>query len=198
MTWPRNNWTGIVGICLSALYVYLQIEVWKKHGDDVTMQALGIVGTVGLWLFLLVAIGRYWKDARRAEATKMLLASEKHERKIQVENLERQLKDQAQNYESLVENLRSRIMELEDQGRIKAEVLYEESVCWLRKVDRREGPFCPTCHDNNEGKLIYLTPGATRGTFECGVCGNSFRTAEYKTLFLGSIRPARGPQGWMG
>jgi hypothetical protein len=57
-------------------------------------------------------------------------------------------------------------------------LVFEESVCWKRKNGEREGPYCPVCYDDKE-KAIHLTPGATRGTFSCGVCKNGFTTQEY-------------------
>ena len=52
---------------------------------------------------------------------------------------------------------------------------FSESVYWKRKGDEQEGPYCPVCHDD-KGKEIHLVPGATRGTFRCGVCQNGFMT----------------------
>ena len=57
-------------------------------------------------------------------------------------------------------------------------MLFEESVYWRRQNDEREGPYCPNCYDDKH-KQIHLTPGATKGTYLCGVCGNNFRTSEY-------------------
>jgi len=57
-------------------------------------------------------------------------------------------------------------------------MVFEESVCWKRGNGGREGPYCPTCYEDKK-KEIHLTPGATRGTFICGVCRNGFHTNEY-------------------
>jgi hypothetical protein len=46
---------------MSALYIYLQLLVWQKHGDDLRLTAANIVVTIGLWIILLFSIGRYWK-----------------------------------------------------------------------------------------------------------------------------------------
>jgi hypothetical protein len=64
------------------------------------------------------------------------------------------------------------------------EMVHEESVYWKMKNGKREGPYCPNCYDA-EGKEIHLNPGATKGTYGCGTCQNSFRTNEYNP------RPAR-------
>jgi hypothetical protein len=62
----------------------------------------------------------------------------------------------------------------------KEEMVFEESVYWRHKDGVRQGPYCPVCYDDKQ-KVVHLNPGATRGTFGCGVCRNSFRTNEYKT-----------------
>jgi hypothetical protein len=58
------------------------------------------------------------------------------------------------------------------------EMVYEESVYWRTKNGQREGPYCPTCYDDKR-KAVHLNPGATKGTYTCGVCQNSFTTNEY-------------------
>jgi len=58
------------------------------------------------------------------------------------------------------------------------ELIFEESVYWKRKNGAREGPYCPVCYDDKH-KAIHLNPGATKGTYGCGACRNSFRTNEY-------------------
>lgn len=57
------------------------------------------------------------------------------------------------------------------------EMVHQESVYWKMKNGKREGPYCPNCYDA-EGKEIHLNPGATKGTYGCGTCQNSFRTNE--------------------
>lgn len=60
----EKHWAGLSGILLSALYIYLQLVVWKRHGDDLTLTAANIVITCSLWVVLLIAIGRYWKGGK--------------------------------------------------------------------------------------------------------------------------------------
>lgn len=59
------------------------------------------------------------------------------------------------------------------------EMVYEGSVCWIVRGNSREGPYCPVCYENNH-KTIHLNPGANKGIYRCGVCGNGFRTSEYR------------------
>jgi hypothetical protein len=60
------------------------------------------------------------------------------------------------------------------------EFVFEESVRWKVKDGEREGPYCPVCYDDKQ-KEIHLNPGATKGTYSCGVCRNGFTTNEYNT-----------------
>jgi hypothetical protein len=60
------------------------------------------------------------------------------------------------------------------------EMIYEESVYWKTKNGKRDGPYCPNCYDD-ESKVVHLNPGATKGTYGCGACRNSFRTNEYNS-----------------
>jgi hypothetical protein len=67
MEWFGKHWAALFGILLSALYIYLQLVVWKRHGDDLMLIAANIVITCSLWMVLLIAIGRYWKHGKNAE-----------------------------------------------------------------------------------------------------------------------------------
>ena len=85
------------------------------------------------------------------------------------------------------QDLRKRAADLEQAAEIGKSLKYEESVYWLLKGDSRDGPYCPNCWDANH-KLIRLTPGATKGTFSCGVCkGSGFRTSEYREPSLRAL-----------
>ncbi len=59
--WLEKHWLGLAGIAMSALYIYLQLLQWQKHGDDLRLTAASIVVTVSLWIILLFAIARYWR-----------------------------------------------------------------------------------------------------------------------------------------
>lgn len=61
---------------------------------------------------------------------------------------------------------------------IQGKMVFEESVYWKRADGERDGPYCPNCYEDKK-KEIHLTRGATKGMFLCGLCGNSFTTAEY-------------------
>lgn len=56
MQWLKAHWMAVAGLFLTALYIYLQLLQWKRHGDDLTLTAAKIVVTCGLWVFLLIAI----------------------------------------------------------------------------------------------------------------------------------------------
>jgi|ERR1700682_4295549 len=70
------------------------------------------------------------------------------------------------------------------QPSAKEEMVFEETVYWMLKDGRRQGPYCPVCYDDKQ-KVVHLNTGATKGTYSCGICQNSFRTDEY------DARPSR-------
>ncbi len=72
--------------------------------------------------------------------------------------------------------LKRRDSERERIAQIEKEVEYRESVYWRGN----EGPFCPKCWDD-ERKLIHLNPGATKGTYGCGVCKEGYWTSKFRS-----------------
>ncbi len=60
----------------------------------------------------------------------------------------------------------------------KEDMVFAETVYWKLKDRDRQGPYCPNCFDSKQ-TMIHLNPGATRGTYHCGICGNAFSTREY-------------------
>jgi hypothetical protein len=64
------------------------------------------------------------------------------------------------------------------QPSTQEEMVFEESVYWKHKNGGREGPYCPVCYDGKH-TAIHLNPGATKGSYACGACRNSFHTNEY-------------------
>jgi hypothetical protein len=73
----EKHWGAISAVLVTGLFLYLQLLVWRKHGDDLMLTAGSIVVTLALWLLLLVSIVRYWKAAKGAAisaATKVDLA----------------------------------------------------------------------------------------------------------------------------
>jgi hypothetical protein len=92
-------------------------------------------------------------------------------------------KIQAEAFELQHQNndLHNRIRELEEQAKARGQVIREDNFVWLERPDgSKDGPFCSVCCDeSNQTRFIHLTPGATKGTFGCGVCQGNFRSAEY-------------------
>jgi hypothetical protein len=71
MAWFGKYRVVLCGLFLSALYIYLQLVVWKKHGDDLMLTTTNIVVTCSLWTLLLIAIVRYWwRDAHAVDDQK--------------------------------------------------------------------------------------------------------------------------------
>jgi len=73
MGWLGKYWapsTTVAGLFLTGLYIYLQLLQWRKHGDDYLPLAAVIIVTAILWVVLIVATIRNWRDARRAAQQK--------------------------------------------------------------------------------------------------------------------------------
>ena len=60
-----KHWATLCGLFLSGLYVYLQLVVWKKHGDDLMLTAANILVTCSLWAVLLVASATYFSRSKK-------------------------------------------------------------------------------------------------------------------------------------
>jgi hypothetical protein len=58
----------MVGLFLSALYIYLQLLVWKRHGDDLMLIAANIVAVFLFWAALITAIVRQWRTTNAKNA----------------------------------------------------------------------------------------------------------------------------------
>jgi hypothetical protein len=56
MAFLKEHWGAVAALFLTALYLYLQLLVWRKHGDDLMLTAGSIVVTSALWILLLAAI----------------------------------------------------------------------------------------------------------------------------------------------
>jgi hypothetical protein len=68
--------------------------------------------------------------------------------------------------------LRERIKELEGILDVRESLEWNQPYYWLRRGQRREGPFCQQCYDST-GKLIRLQ-GDGKGWWECKTCKNNF------------------------
>jgi len=98
---------------------------------------------------------------------------------LDLQNLLGKIQGEAFELQQQNNDLRNKIRELEAQRKTPGEVIREESVYWRQMGEERDGPYCPACFDKGKN-LIHLNPRATLGTFACGFCKNSFRTAAYK------------------
>jgi hypothetical protein len=69
--WLQKHWLAFLTFILTALYLFLQLLQWKRHGDDFMMMAFGFVITAALWVLLIGVIARYWRDGRQAGALRL-------------------------------------------------------------------------------------------------------------------------------
>lgn len=78
------------------------------------------------------------------------------------------------------QQLQGRILTLEHIGEIEKELVYRDSVYWRQRNGGADGPYCQVCWDDAK-KLIRLNPGATAGTYGCGVCKESYWTSKVRS-----------------
>ena len=88
----KKHWPALIGLFLSGLYIYLQLLVWRKHGDDLMLIAGSIVVTVVLWIVLIVAINHNRK--RSSPVATLTEPSAEHGELLQVRSWYEQLKEQ--------------------------------------------------------------------------------------------------------
>ena len=73
-----------------------------------------------------------------------------------------------------------KILELEKLLKSKSEMLFEGRLYYrVLEGGRKEGPFCPTCHDK-DGKAIRLQPNAQDRHYDdwrCHACGTYFASS---------------------
>jgi hypothetical protein len=74
--------------------------------------------------------------------------------------------------------LRERITKLEDEIEVQKNLIWEPPYYWVNKEDKKEGPFCQHCYDNDK-KLIHLQ-SPSKGKFFCCVCKNGFIDGDYE------------------
>jgi hypothetical protein len=64
MRWVKEHGLALAGLVLSCLFLYLQLQQWKRHGDDFVPLAVSIVVTLALWALLVFATARYLRLAK--------------------------------------------------------------------------------------------------------------------------------------
>lgn len=98
---------------------------------------------------------------------------------LDLQNLLGTIQGQAFELQRDNEQLRMRIRDLEEAAKVAADMFFTENVFWRRIDDEeREGPYCPACWELKKDK-IHLTTVDEKGLFDCKVCQNRYRTAEY-------------------
>lgn len=70
------------------------------------------------------------------------------------------------------------IKELNDKLNLKESVIWEKPYYWTGEGDKRDGPFCQRCYDDNQ-KLMRLQGGGTN-FWRCSVCSSSYADNNYR------------------
>lgn len=98
---------------------------------------------------------------------------EQAEVKLQIANLISSLADAKI---ELVE-LQTEMNQLKDKLSQRAAVKWVKPYYMIQTSNEMEGPFCPTCYDNNE-KMIRLQGSGSKG-WSCLTCKGFFKDSEY-------------------
>jgi len=61
--------------------------------------------------------------------------------------------------------------ELEEKLRIKDSLIFENNAYWINKSEKKDGPFCSCCWDDNR-KIIRMQTCGNPAYFDCPKCGN--------------------------
>lgn len=71
-----------------------------------------------------------------------------------------------------------KIRKLQEEMKIKGNLVFEKPYYWLETEKGKDGPFCQACSDGDK-KLIRLQDGGS-GFWQCEVCKNSYTDSSYK------------------
>jgi len=84
--------------------------------------------------------------------------------------------------------LGERIKQLKDELDLQKAVIFEDDGYWKKDDDgnKIDGPFCPSCYDNNQKLGRLLESKITDGRKNCSICGKPFPLLSPKKLFLGT------------
>jgi len=80
--------------------------------------------------------------------------------------------------------LRTRIRKLEEMMQVKEALVFRDSMYFLVKEGKDEGPFCSKCYDDN-GKLVRLHAlhdHDIESTYRCPVCDGYFGRSSRRSL----------------
>ncbi len=75
-------------------------------------------------------------------------------------------------------NLRENLKSLKESQEIKSNMKYEPPYYWLEKDNKKDGPYCQKCYDDN-GKLMRLQNHGN-GCWYCLTCKSSVTDSSYR------------------
>jgi hypothetical protein len=67
------------------------------------------------------------------------------------------------------------------------ELVKEDGMLWRMTDNKRTGPYCPTCFE--QGKMISLIEGATRGVYVCPIHHSQFWSKDFRDRAARNFRP---------
>ena len=108
------------------------------------------------------------------------LSLEKAEMKLKLADLVSALADakiELAEVQEIIFDKDRNIKELEEALKIQNNLKYEKPYYWIIEKDKKDGPFCQQCYDNDK-KLIRLQD-QQNGYWTCSTCKNGFEDSSY-------------------
>ena len=109
------------------------------------------------------------------------LSLEKAEMKLKLAEMINALADakiEISDIQNVISEKERKIKELEEALNTQKNLQYEKPYYWAIENNKKDGPFCQQCYDNNK-KLIRLQDNRN-GIWTCPTCNNHFQDSSYQ------------------
>lgn len=106
-----------------------------------------------------------------AEAAKKALALSKKVNNVELEEALLGLRELVQDLRENILALKAENAELRAQAKLRDAVEWDGRVYWTRRDGKKDGPYCPKCHDG-DGRLsrMVVLKGQSNPVAKCVVC----------------------------
>lgn len=100
-----------------------------------------------------------------------------------------QLADVRESLAAKDEEIKKLLNELKQKGNLT----YEQPYYWLETENGKDGPFCPSCQDDQQKLARLIESKGTQGYWTCCVCGKNFRDSNYSPKTINRVHS----KGWV-
>ncbi len=167
----QRSWGWVATIFLSALYIYLELTLWKKHGDDLMLTAANIVVTVALWIVLLLTIARYWRRAKRAKDLEGQILTIRDEHKAELDRVNRSCEVKVNHAETVASSAHADARTLTNELAAKdsefAIRLHEKELEWSQQISRLNTEISELRETSDAARPPFALSPLQEEAFEC-------------------------------